>query len=169
MNSLLSFFIDLAWLRRKPQDLPISPVLLTLALLLSWLIGTAGSVTYYDGVQRALLANGLDILVISVLLRASLGVAGFPERFLQSATAIFGISGLFGALLLVIDVAASAFGLKIFAAFMSLILLVWVHLIIGFILQHALEKERWAGIVIAIGYTLIGVIVVSHFIPTVIQ
>jgi len=165
VNSLLTFFIDLAFLKRKPQDLPSSVVLLVLTVLASFVLGVIGSAEYYDGLLRAAMANALDAIVVLVLIKLSLSSSQFSERFLQTATAMFGASALFGGLLIIVDLVITPLNLGAIVAFASIGLLIWVHMVMGFILQNALEKERWAGVIIAVGFTIIALVIVNNLVP----
>ena len=63
MQALLLFLLDLARLRRGPQDLPASPALLILFALMGILLGTVNSSQTFGDVCAALVLNMLDLLI----------------------------------------------------------------------------------------------------------
>ncbi len=103
MLALLRFFIQLALLRRGPQDLPASPVLLVLLAVFNVLIGTANGVELFGGPRAALGANLLDLVLTMVLLFALLQFKRHVARWQQTASAFFGLGVLAGLIMLFVD------------------------------------------------------------------
>lgn len=165
MSSLITFFFQLAVLRRCPQDLPSSRDLLILLAAVSVVLGTIGAVAPYGGVGRALAVSLLDAAVSAGLLFATLTFAGKKARFVQTMVAVFGLNALFTLLLLFANLFADGMTPSPMSSLISLIALGWVHVALGHVLRHALEMELWAGIVIALGYTVIGFTLVSTYLP----
>ncbi|MBV8783025.1 MAG: hypothetical protein JOZ67_02445 [Gammaproteobacteria bacterium] len=99
MREVLRLFTQLALLRRGPQDMPASPLLLALAaliymglnalLVMLLPLGRPGHAPELAATwPLQLLLNAAFIyLWYAVLLR----VAGYPERTLQTTTAVFGL------------------------------------------------------------------------------
>ena len=86
---------------------------------------------------------------------------------MQTAAAVYGVGVLFGLVMLVVQLLSDGFRLEPLAAMVNLVALGWIHVAMGHILRHALEMELWAGIVIAVGYTIIGLTLVNTYIPPV--
>lgn len=167
MSSLFTFFLQLCLLKRRPQDLPTSYYLLGLLAAVSMIIGALGTVTYFGGAFRALAASLLDTVLIGALVYATLAFAGQKPRFVQTATAIYGVSVVFGLVMLVVHLLSDGLELAPLAAMVNLIALGWIHVVLGHVLRHTLEMDLWAGIVIAVGYTIIGLTLVNTYIPPV--
>ncbi|MEJ2575159.1 MAG: hypothetical protein P8106_00370 [Gammaproteobacteria bacterium] len=167
MPAILRFFWELCLLRRAPQDLPASTALLASLLAINLVLGTVAMAAQFGGSGTAFLASALDAAVLAGLLYATLSFAGHPRRYVQTLTAMYGVTVLFSAVLVAVQWLAVSLQLEVLAAFASLVLLAWVHVALGHVLRHALEMDLWAGIVIAIGYTVISLILVSTYFPTV--
>jgi hypothetical protein len=165
--ALLRFFWELSLLRRAPQDLPASAALLGAVFAVNLLLGMAVMAGQFGGAGRALLASLLDAGVVAGLVYATLAFSGHPRRFVQTLTAMFGVAVLFSAMLAVVQWVAVSLNLEVIAAFAGLLLLAWVHVALGHVLRHALDMDLWAGIVIAIGYTVISLVLVSTYFPPV--
>ena len=167
VSSLLTFFLQLCLLKRGPQDLPASVHLLGVSAAVSLIVGALGTTTYFGGGFRALAASTLDTILIGGLVYATLAFAGQKPRFVQTATAVYGVSVLFGLVMLVVRLLADGLDLAPLAAMVNLIALGWIHVALGHVMRHALEMDLWAGIVIAVGYTIIGLTLVNTYIPPV--
>jgi len=163
--ALLQFFWQLGLLRRAPQDLPASTALLGVLLASNLLLGTVMMAAQFGGVGSAFMASALDAGVVAGLLYAALRFSGHPGRFVQTLAAMYGITLMFSALLAVLQWVAVTLNLEVLAAFASLVLLAWVHVALGHVLRHALDMDLWAGIVIAIGFTVISLVLVSAYLP----
>ena len=165
MQALIRFFWQLCLLRRGPQDLPASPPLLGLMAVTNGLVGVLGSLDYFGTPGRAMAASLLDTLLVAGLVYATLGFAGHRPRFVQTLTAVYGVGVLFGAVMLVAQSLVGALGALPLVALINLIVLGWLHLALGHVLRHALEMDLWAGIAIAVGYTVIGLTLVNIYFP----
>ena len=126
-------------------------------------IGALGTAPYFGGMARAAFASALDAGVVASLIYLTLSFAGYKARFVQTATAVFGIGVLFGVALL--PLALLGMENTPLAAFIHLIALAWSHVAIGHVLRNALEMDLWAGIVIAVGYTLVSLTLISTYLP----
>ena len=87
MLALFRFFVELALLRRGPQDLPASPVLLALLAGLNVVVGAANGTDLFGGARAAFGANLLDLLLSMLLLFALLQFKGHLARWQQTAMA----------------------------------------------------------------------------------
>jgi hypothetical protein len=156
--ALTRFFIDLCLLRRAPQDLPASNVLLGLTLGADLLVGLMITIATGLSVPSGLVQALADILVMLVLLRMALVLTRRSERFVQTATALLGSGAVIG-LLAILPVGLVAGGEQTgqseLAAMLFLVLLVWSILVTGHILRHAFDIKLGQGAAIAIIYNLL--------------
>jgi len=158
MLKIINYFIELCLLKRAPQDLPASVALLVIVITLNILIGALGVADLMDN-SSALSAAVLDTLIIMVLLRVVLIVQSRSSRYLQTATAIFG-SGIFlGLLGLLLQFSAANAApesfIESFTAVVYFVLFIWVQLVIGQILKHALDVSMNLGVGLALTYTIL--------------
>jgi hypothetical protein len=99
MKEIIRLFTQIALLRRGPQDLPASMLLLVVAVLgylsVNFLVSSA--LPPDDHWQGPLLVDTLFTLVWYVAL---LKLLGRPERMLQTVTAVFGFQAVLSPLLI---------------------------------------------------------------------
>ena len=165
MFALTRFFVQLAALRQAPQDLPASTVLLVLLAVFSVLIGTLNGSAIFGGPRAALGANLLDLLLTMLMLYALLQIRGVLARWLQTATAFFGLGVLVGAVMLLIRVPAELLGLAELAKLFELLLAIWLHIALGHVLKHALDIPLLAGVMIMLSYTVLAFNLVARVFP----
>ena len=169
MAALLRFFVQLAMLRRGPQDLPPSSALLVLLALLSVAVGTNNGAELFGGVRPAFGANLLDLLLSLVLVFALLQIKGRLARWLQTMTAILGLGVLAGLVILLLRPLAEAIGVAQLATLVDLILAIWLHVALGNVLRHALDIPLLAGVIIMLSYTVIAINVIARVFPPVVM
>ena len=167
MLKLFNFFLDVCLLRRAPQDLPASTSLFAVSVALSVIVGAIGVADVIKGVS-ALAAAMLDAVIALVMLRLVLMIQNHIARFLQTATAVFGSSVILGLialpLQLVIGDAGNESPMAPFVSVAYLLLLIWVQVVIGHILRHALNISLSLGIGLALTYSIVsGVIIQTLF------
>ena len=165
MLVLFQFFVDLARLRRGPQDLPYSSVLLALMALLSIMIGTINGRELFGGVQAALGANLVDLVLSLGLLWVLLKTKDKAARWQQTATAFLGLGVLAGLIMLFVRTPADAFGVVQFAILIDLVVAVWLHVALGNVLRHALEIPLLAGVLIVLAYTVFAFNLIAQVFP----
>lgn len=154
MGALIEFFIQLALLRRKPQDLPASPVLLVLLGVASMALGTAAGAEDFGGYRAAFGANLFDLTLSLLFLFAVLQITGYLSRWLQTSTAVLGLSILASVFVFTLVVLGDAVRAPDVAGLLALIVFIWLHIAIGHVLRHALGVPLAAGVIIIFGYTL---------------
>jgi hypothetical protein len=167
MAALLRFFVELAMLRRGPQDLPPSTALLVLLALLSVAVGTVNGAELFGGVRIAFAANLLDLVLSLVLVFALLQIKGRLARWLQTMTAFLGLGVLAGLVMLLLRSPAEALGVAQLATFIDLILAIWLHVALGSVLRHALDIPLLAGVIIMLSYTVIAFNLIARVFPPV--
>jgi hypothetical protein len=167
---LFNFFVDLCLLRRAPQDLPASSSLFASTLLLSVITGAIGVSDVLPSAQ-ALLASVTDAVIVILLIRLALQLKGFQPRFLQTATAVFGIGIILGLMAMPLQLSISEESMQGemggLIALAYLLLLGWVQVAIGHILRHALSVSLPLGIGLALTYSLIsGTVIQTLFLQS---
>jgi hypothetical protein len=144
MQALLKFFIDLAFLRRAPQDLPASSSLLALFAIVSIVLGVANGAQMFGGIRAALGANLLDLALTLGFVYALLALTGRPARWLQTATAFIGLGVL-----------------------ADLVVAIWLHVALGSVMRHALDLPLLAGVLIVLSYTVMAFSLIVRIFPLV--
>jgi hypothetical protein len=86
-------------------------------------------------------------------------------RFVQTATAYFGVSLMIGLVTLPLHLLAGIEALQGLVALAQLLLVAWAHLAFGHVLRHALELDLWLGVVIAVAFTVVELSVVYQVVP----
>lgn len=165
MLALISFFIQLALLRRGPQDLPASSALLVLLAGLSLLVGIASGAQLFGGVQAALGANLIDLLLSMLLLFILLQLRGHKARWLQTVSAFLGLGILAGVIMLSVQALAGVLGILKFAMLFDLVVAIWLHVALGGVLRHALEIPLLAGVIIVLSYTVLAFNLIARVFP----
>ena len=156
-------------LRRGPQDAPASTALLFMVLVVNLVISSIGVSDIIPGPQ-AVAAAIVDAVIIIFLLLLVLKLKNRGERFIQTATATFGTGALLGMLALPLQLAVSSDSAgndSQMIAIFYLILLVWIQVVIGHILRHAINVSLSLGIGLALVYSVLsGVLIQSLFIDS---
>jgi hypothetical protein len=169
MKELFGLFAQIAISRKGPQDLPASYFLLGLTVLGYWVIRYVLSLLMppADHWRLHLFIDVVfNLMWYAVLLRA----VGKPERFIQTATAVF------GSLLLLTPpwILAVHFwtGLPethaLFAplAILALALAIWTIRAESYVLKHALELPIVACVILTILQNFTGVLLLSAISPS---
>jgi hypothetical protein len=163
--AIFRFFLRLARLQQAPQDLPASGQLLVLALCANVVIGFIGSSRYFADIGTALMANLVDVGVVAGMLWLLLSVHAMQARFVQTATAVYGLGALFGLVMLFPQQLSLLTGAGQLAGLLMLAVMVWAHVAMGHVLRHALEKSLGVGIVLAVGISVVSFVVVGNLFP----
>lgn len=168
MNPLLQAFVDIALLRRDPGALPASPLLLALAAaayaaasaLQSWLL---------YGADRLLGRTALDLALTMAMFWALLAVARRGHRYLQTATAVLGTGALLSPVIVLLIAlkgpATANYVLALLAWVGSIGVIVWYTLIVGRVLQGALDIGFVTGLAIAITFLVASAAVLTQVFP----
>jgi hypothetical protein len=160
---LLKVLLDIVLWRRGPQDLPASPLLLALAVVayvgvslvqLSLLDEPPGAWTLFVFGDPLLLGAGTWLV---------LRLFRHPERFLQTATAVFGTGALLGiALYLPVQVLLAGAAESTAGLVVAFGLVAVFALVTGRILKLATETSLVTGIAIALTYFLLMDLLVGY-------
>jgi len=156
---LFNFFLDLCLLRTRPQDLPASPVLLRLLVILAVLVNLT-LVGGRGGLWAALGESLAEVALMLAVLYVALDRYGHPGRFTQTASALLGTGVVMG--LIALPLSGLGGGL---AALALLALLAWNILVMGHILRHAFDIGLALANFAALGYTFFSYSLLSILFP----
>jgi hypothetical protein len=170
MMELFRAFTLIALSRMGPQDLPASPILLALTVAGYYLanFGLNLAMPAVDAWRLHLLVEvAFTLGWFAVLLRAF----GKPERFLQTATAMFGynlvLAPLWIAAIWLSRRAADDSVLQFSAAVIGLAMAIWMIRAGSYVLKAALELPMLACVVLTILQILAGQLVLLALTPSV--
>lgn len=165
MQALILFFVELCTLRRAPQDLPASGILLGIALAADLFAGMLVGVTADIHWWTSLLQGFVEIAAMLIALYAALNLMNMTARFLQSATALLGSGALLGLLaLLPLSVNSSgtqATNLATLGALLLLALVIWGIVVTGHILRHTFGITLGQGAAIAFTFEIATILLVT--------
>jgi len=160
MNELLRLFTQIALLRKGPQDLPASSILLVLTIagyfLIHLVVGTLLPPLPGPWINHLV----LEIVFTFCWYGLVLYVAKKPERFLQTASAVYGYQALLSPLLVVALWLQRRFEQESLWQFpvtlISLALLIWIIAANSHIVKAALEWSMAPSVALVILQTLAG-------------
>lgn len=159
VQQFLRIFLDIVLWRRGPQDLPVSNLLLAMAVaayvavsaVQLALLGETAATWFFFVVVDPLLLGGWVWLVLRLY--------GHPERFLQTATAVFGTGAVLGiGLYLPLQLIITGLGYDPasgLAQVFALVLVVVFALVTGRIIKLATDSNLFTGIAVSLTYFLI--------------
>ncbi|MCG8486889.1 MAG: hypothetical protein MI756_05410 [Chromatiales bacterium] len=164
MKALISAAIDLCLLRRGPQDLPASSMLLWLTALLNMLTGILMLTDADSNLAKAIGQTLFELALMVAALYAALRLNGRLERFIQAATALMLCGFLLGMLALPL-IAWGKQNQSAEAGVLFLLVFTWGVVVFGHILRHTFEFSLNVGIAIALLYTLLAGTLVALIFP----
>ena len=154
MSELIRFFLDLALLRRKPQDLPDSLFLFQVLLVLNLVLNFPLGIAALGSPGNALAATLLELALSAALLFAGLQARGMANRWRQSYSALLGV-GIVGAVVtLVYRGLTAALGVPGLSHMFDLALFMWLMLVMGHVIRHTFDIALPFGILIVFAYTM---------------
>jgi hypothetical protein len=159
MTEIIRLFTQIAVLRRGPQDLPASLLLLVLTVVgylgVNFLVSSA--LPPDDHWRGPLLADTVFMLVWYVAL---LKLLGRPERILQTVTAVFGLQSVLSPLLIASEWLMRRFGedqtWQMAVTCLGLLLLAWLIAANSHVVKAALEWSGSASVALVILQMLAG-------------
>lgn len=176
MQALIRLFIDIALHRKGPQDVPASGAVFALALLAYLAVGAA--VLWPSAASLPALFGQLavDPVLMAVFFGGLLALRRRSARISQTLAALFGTGALLSALALpFVWLVAQTLGdgapppgtePAALLGTMALFLLLFASLLVtGHILRHALEWSYAAGVLTAVTYFALSVIVLRRLFP----
>ncbi len=157
MRTLLDLLRDLVLLRRGPQDVPFSPRLLGVLILVGLVVDLAVATRVAEASEVAPRV-GFSMLLALALPWLALSIAGRRERFVQAATALIAVGIVFTLLAVPVVLGIGRIpkttqeltGAQIALGWLSLVLVAWQLAARGHILRHALDLPLRLGVLIAV-------------------
>jgi hypothetical protein len=164
LRALFSVLVDIILLRRGPEQLPASPVLLAVAI--GVYLAISAMVVASQAVQDRNWPLELIIGTATMLIwyQVALHLARKRERFQQTMTAMFGVSTIFAPLLVpmlnsVVTQMQAKEQPSQFLSMLSLFLLVWLVVIFVRIVRSAFEWPWPAALLLVIGQEIFSILV----------
>lgn len=154
MFELIRFFVDLAMLRRRPQDLPASRFLLKTLLIANLGVNVPLALGVFDTPADALGATVLELVVTAALLFAGLQARGMSSRWEQSFCALLGIGTLAGVASIAYRLLATLVSLPQLADALDLVVFLWVMLAMAHVVRHTFDIALPFGILVVFAYTM---------------
>jgi len=155
--------LEILRLRRGPQDLPSEQGVLVFWMGASVFSGILIAAPMY-GFATSLFLSALDLAVLYLFVMTLLGLQGLSARWIQTYTAMVGVSALLGLVMAVLlglfppDFAEGEVSAPSLIAYLGLV--VWLLLAFGHILQQALGlAARMTGVAIAMGFIILSSVV----------
>lgn len=167
MNQYFRMFFDIVRLRVAPQDLPASPSLVRLSLILYFLFSLAGAWAQLSP-GAALGAAVVDTLLLTVMSYVLLWSRMHLARWPQTIIALAGSGALIGLLAIPLNVLqqqlkGEAGGVEFIPYVLILVLFFWQLVVIGHILRHALSTVLGFGLGLSTVYMYISMMVITKF------
>ncbi|HYC10514.1 MAG TPA: hypothetical protein VEC10_12805 [Steroidobacteraceae bacterium] len=165
MKDIVRLFAQIALLRRGPQDLPASELLLALTVLGYFCVNfVLSSVLPPDAHWRGPLL--VDTVFTLLWYVALLRIVRRPERILQTTTAVFGFQAVLSPLLIASEwlmrrVSEDSNSSQVLVTCVGLLLLAWLIAANSHVVKAALEWSVSASVALVILQMLVGWLVVS--------
>lgn len=168
INTISKAFLDICLLRKGPQDLPKSTVLLVLCLIMYTVIDvllTLQSRPFVDALLVTFADVGFLLIVTSLILRQHKHL----DRWHQTMTALFGTGVILG-----IFIFPLVFGgvqneyeiwLQQIIVLLFLIMVVWNVAVLAHIVRQAISTSMGIGIMIAILYIWMSSLLITMLFP----
>jgi hypothetical protein len=169
VKDLIRLFIQIALLRRGPQDLPASPLLLAITAAGYFLVNFAVSTVLppFKGPWIAHLC--LDVVFMFVWYAVLLYLLRRSERFLQTMTAVYGFQAVISPLFDTANWLTGRFEQDSLwqapASLLSMGLLIWIIAANSHIVKAALEWSMAQSVALVILQTLAGILLVISLFP----
>ena len=169
MKELIQLFTQIALLRRGPQDLPASMLLLGMSIVgyfgINFLVSSL--MPPIKGWPAHLAVDVVFTLVWYVVL---LRLAGRSERTLQTTTAVFGFQAVLSPLLVISEWLMLRFAQdttwQLPVALIWLMLVIWVIAANSHVVKSALEWSSTASVFLVILQIVAGQIVLAALFPS---
>ncbi|MFO1434001.1 MAG: hypothetical protein U1F76_28570 [Candidatus Competibacteraceae bacterium] len=158
MRALFELFLAICLLRKGPQDVPASPVLLRLTLLSYGISGVLMRLLDAD-LPTALTLTVLDSALLAGLAYGALTLRHYPSRLTQTLTALLGTGTLLQLLalplMLLLQQDVVAANAPVWLVLLWLGLFIWSIVIMAYILRHALSTSLGIGMLYSLAYVVL--------------
>ena len=168
MREVIGLFMQIALLRRGPQDLPVSRALLTLTVC--GYVAVNGLVSVLMPPEASWpLSLAVDVLFTLAWYAALLQLAGRSERFLQTATAVFGFQSVLAPLLIASEWIMRRYGQdtswQLPIALGGLAVVVWLIAANSHVVKAALEWSSGTSVALVILQIVTGQLLMLALFP----
>ena len=164
MNQLIRYYANMVMLKARPQDCPVSNGLqfsLMLGYLMLAVISALSIYNLWGSVVTSLLDLGILYMFTLVLLSSK------KERIHQTFNAFLGagiIIGIFSAVCsYLFEVDPETKTISDAGIIVFLLIFVWIVIVFGHIIRHAVDTSLSIGIALGLGYVIINTIVIITF------
>jgi hypothetical protein len=169
MKELIRLFVQISLLRRGPQDVPASPLLLAITVAGYFAINFAVQ-TILPPIPGPWIGHlCVDVVFMFVWYAVLLRIVKRPERFLQTTTAVYGFQAVLSPLLDASVWLTRRFAQDSFWQFpvtlMSLALLIWLIAANSHVVKAALEWTMPPSVALVILQTLAGNLLMLAMFP----
>lgn len=170
LSDVLGTLAGIVRLRKGPEDLPVSPALLLLAIAASVVVDAVTIAVLplpFEGGSALLIL--IDVVTTLLWFGALLRIAGRPERFLQTLTAVFGFQLLLAPAMIltgwlfVTYQQDPAWQLPTFM--MRAVVEIWELAVTARILRSATEWPIFGCVVLSFAYKVLAVLLVAASFP----
>ncbi|HKT71490.1 MAG TPA: hypothetical protein VJQ47_01260 [Steroidobacteraceae bacterium] len=168
MQELIRLFTQIALLKRGPQDVPASSLLLALTIAAYFSVNLVSSVLLPPFPGPLLLRVLADVAFTYIWYVLLLRFAGKPERFLQTTTAVFGFQCLLSPPLIAAAWLARIADDSVWQLPVTLVvlfLIVWIVAANGRVVQAALDWTMPPSIALVIMQTLADNLLLAALFP----
>jgi len=159
VQQFLRIFLDIVLWRRGPQDLPVSTLLLALAVAAYLAVSVVQLAMLRESPGTWAFFLVVDPLLLGAWVWLVLRLFGRSERFLQTASAVFGTGAVLGvALYLPMQLIVTLLGQEPasgLAQLFALLLVVAFTLVTGRIFKLATDSNLFTGIAVSLTYFLL--------------
>ena len=163
---LLRTLFDITLLRKGPDAIPASAILLLLAIGL-WLFSSLAVLSLIEQYDEHDFIIGLYTALAGIVTyTAILVVAGHASRAMQTVTAILGCGALISLIFVAEFVLFTPFLGQTVTGVLAQLILLWSVPVEGHIIARALGRHWYIGIVIAIGVFVLQYVIFSAMAAT---
>ena len=146
----LKTLFEIALLRKGPEHIPRSVVMLVMAIIL-WLLTRLAMLAFDERFNEHLFIVELfSAFLAAVCYSAAIIVAGQGPRVLQSLSAIIGISALMRVVFLLANMLLQPVIGAEFMPFVAWAVILWSVSVKGHIIASAIGRHRYVGMAIAV-------------------
>ncbi len=155
MQKLLQVLFDIVLLRKGPEDLPHSWVVLYLCCAI-WLLALAATTLMIRSFETIDAWVALGSAAVGIFcFGAVLVIAGYRARLLQTVSALIGCGALISLAMLAVLVLLTPFLGRNIANLTAFLLLAWSVPVKGHIIARATNRHWYVGIVVALSIFLL--------------
>ncbi len=168
LGTLTKAFLDICLLRKGPQDLPKSTVLLYMCLTLYTVFDVLLTLQARS-IEDALLVSLVDVCFLLAVTFFILKQHHHLDRWIQTITALCGTGVILGVFIfpLVYGSAQNQYEtwLQQIIILLFLVMIIWNIAVLAHIVRHAISSSMGIGIMIAILYIWMSSLLISMLFP----